>query len=81
MYGKLFDQMYEGTLSADWKAMVTFQQMIIIANEDGVIDITPPALARKTGIPLEIIEHGIGKLEEPDKYSRTQDHEEAHYPA
>ena len=73
MYGKLFEQMYDGTLSADWKAMVTFQQMIILANEDVVIDITPPALARKTGIPIDIIEHGVEKLEQPDKYSRSQD--------
>lgn len=73
MYGKIFESMYDGTLAADWKAMVTFQQMIVLADQDGIIDYTPPALARRTGIPLEIIEHGIKKLEEPDPYSRTPD--------
>lgn len=73
MYGKIFESMYDGTLSADWKAMVTFQQFIVLADSEGVVDYTPPALSRRTGIPLEIIEHGIEKLEQPDKYSRSAD--------
>lgn len=73
LYGKIFESMYDGTLSADWKAMVTFQQMIVLADSEGVIDYTPPALARRTGIPLEIIEHGIEKLQQPDPYSRSPD--------
>ena len=75
MYGKIFESMYDGTLSADWKAMVTFQQMIVLADKHGVVDITPPALSRRTGIPLDIIEHGVEKLEQPDKWSRTGDHD------
>lgn len=71
MYGKIFESMYDGTLSADWKAMVTFQQLIVLADKDGVIDITPPALSRRTGIPIDIIDHGLKKLAEPDPYSRS----------
>lgn len=67
--------MYDGTLSADWKAMVTFQQMIVLADSEGVVDYTPPALSRRTGIPLDIIEHGIEKLQQPDPYSRSPDEE------
>lgn len=63
--------MYDGTLSADWKAMVVFQQLIVLADSEGIIDSTPPAISRRTGIPLEIIDHGIAKLEEPDPYSRS----------
>ena len=75
MYGKIFQSMYDGTIAANWKALVTFQQMIILSDADGIIDITPPALTKRTGIPLEIIEEGIKFLEEPDPYSRSQDHE------
>lgn len=63
--------MYDGTLSADWQAMVVFQQMIVLADSEGVVDITPPAISRRTGIPLDIIEYGIKKLEEADPYSRS----------
>ena len=73
MYGKIFEQMYDGTLSADWKAMVTFQQFIVLADSEGIVDYTPPALSRRTGIPLDILEHGIVKLQEPDPYSRSSD--------
>jgi len=73
MYGKLFSQMYDGTLVGDWKALVTFQQMIVLCDSDGVLDMTPIAISNRTGIPLEVIEAGIKILEEPDEYSRTPD--------
>ncbi len=73
MYGKIFESIYTGTLYGQWEAIVTFQQMIVLADEDGTVDYTPPALAAKTSIPLEIIEKGIASLMEPDKYSRSPD--------
>jgi len=71
MYGKLFASMYDGTLYGQWQAIITLQQMVILADEDGVVDITPPALAAKTSIPLEIIEKGLEQLSQPDRYSRS----------
>lgn len=65
--------MYDGTLASDWKALVTFQQMIVLCDQDGVVDVTPEALHRRTGIPLDIITDGIDALEQPDPRSRTPD--------
>ena len=73
MYGKLFESMYDGTLVEDWRALITFQQMIVLCDPDGIVDITPAALSRRTGIPIEHIEKGIGILEGEDPYSRTPD--------
>ena len=75
MYGKIFESMYTGTLYGQWEAIITFQQMIVLADEDGIVDYTPPALAAKTSIPLEHIEKGIEILEAPDKYSRSPGHD------
>jgi hypothetical protein len=75
VYGKIFESMYDGTLAADWKAMVTFQQLIVLADYNGIVEYTPAALSRRTGIPLDIIEHGIKKLEEPDEWSKSPDEE------
>lgn len=75
MYGKIFAQMYDGTLVTNWKALVTFQQMIVLCGPDGVIDITPQALSARTSIPLDIIKEGIAALERPDPGSRTPDQE------
>ena len=75
MYGKIFDSIYEGTLYGHWEALVTFQQMIVLCDADGMIDMTPHAIAARTSIPLKIIEKGIAVLEDPDPFSRTPDHE------
>ena len=73
MYGKVFESMYGGTLSTNWKGLITFQQMIVLCDADGIIDITTSAISRHTGIPPDIIEEGIAFLELPDPDSRTPD--------
>lgn len=70
MYGKLFAQMYDGSLYGKWQALVTFQQMVVLCDSDGVVDMTPQALAARTSIPLEIIHQGIADLEQPDPQAR-----------
>jgi len=71
MYGKVFESMYEGTLYGQWEAIVTMQQFIVIASADGVVDMTPMAIAAKTSIPRDILDKGIEILSSPDQYSRT----------
>jgi hypothetical protein len=75
MYGKLFAQMYDGTLATKgpWQALATFQQLIILADQHGVVDMTADAIARRTTFPLEVIQLGIAELEKPDPDSRTPD--------
>ena len=73
MYGKVFKSMYDGTLVENWQALITFQQMIVLCDQDGTVDMTPGAISRRTGIPLEHIEAGIEILENEDPYSRTSD--------
>jgi hypothetical protein len=73
MYGKIFSSIYEGTLYGHWEAIVTMQQLIVLATADGMVDMTPQAIAARTSIPLEIIQKGLKILSEPDPYSRTPD--------
>lgn len=75
MYGKIFQQMYDGTLGTNgpWEALVTFQQLIVLADQDGCVDLTIPAIVRRTTIPQHIIEKGIAVLQLPDPDSRTPD--------
>jgi len=69
--------MYDGTLATNgpWEALVTFQQLLVLANDNGEVDMTPSAIARVTTIPKEIIERGIEALCAPDPESRTPDEE------
>jgi hypothetical protein len=69
--------MYDGTLGTQsgWEALVTFQQLLILADAGGNVDMTKEAIANRTSIPLDIIEKGIHILEAPDRQSRTPDNE------
>jgi hypothetical protein len=71
VYGKIFDSMYRGTLYGQWEAIVTFQQLIVLCDADGIVDYTPPAISSITSIPLDIILKGLEVLSNPDPYSRT----------
>lgn len=71
MYGKIFDSIYDGTLYGHWQAIVTMQQLIVLSSADGVVDMTPQAIAARTSIPLEIILAGLKVLADPDPYTRT----------
>ena len=73
MYAKVFMQIYDGTLCTrgPWQALVTFQQFLVLADQDGIVDMTAAAISRRTTIPIEIIEAGIEVLMQPDPESRT----------
>jgi len=73
MYGKIFASMFKGSLYGQWEAIVTFTAMIVLADQDGEVDMTPGALSAATSIPLDIIQRGIAHLESPDAESRTPD--------
>ena len=52
---------------------MTFENLLILSDQEGIVDMTPEALARRTTIPLEIIQKGLQALEMPDSQSRTPD--------
>lgn len=67
--------MYDGTLGTrgPWQALVAFQQLVILADKHGQVDMTAEAIARRTTIPVDIITVGIAALELPDPDSRSPD--------
>jgi hypothetical protein len=70
---RICSSMYDGSLRENWKALVTFQQLIILADGECRIDMTAQAIAARTGIPLDLIIEGIAALEQTDPQSRTPD--------
>lgn len=71
MYGKVYSQIFDGTLHGHLEATAVFMAMIALADSEGVVDLTLTALTSRTGWPLEFIEKGIRELEEADPHSRT----------
>lgn len=77
MYSKLFSSMFDGSLATrgPWESVIAFQQLLILADRFGHVDMTIQAIARRTTIPEEIISTGIAALMEPDPDSRRSDEE------
>ncbi len=73
MYGKIFESIYDGSLYGHFEAIVTFQALIVLADEHGLIDISPHALAGRTSYPLDIIKTGLKVLQQSDPHSRSQE--------
>jgi len=74
MFSKVFQSIYNGSLATvgPWEAMVTFQQFLVLSDKFGDVDMTADVIARRTIIPLEIIEKGIAELSKPDPLSRDK---------
>lgn len=76
-YVKIFASLYSGSLATrgPWEALITFQQMLVLAEWDGTLDMTAEILARTTLVPLDIIKKGIEVLLKPDPDSRGKEEE------
>lgn len=73
LYSRVFLQILDSSLANDWQARFVFEDFLKLANEDGVVDMTHEAVARRTNVPMETVRHGIGILESPDPGSRNAD--------
>lgn len=67
--------MFDGSLATrgPWEALVTFQQLIVLADRFGHVDMTAAVIARRTTIPEDIIQKGIQVLLTPDSESRRDE--------
>lgn len=73
-YAKWYDSAYDGTLRTDspWQSLAIFPHLLAMATPEGILDMTPEAIAVRTGFPLDLIRAGITGLEAPDPRSRTK---------
>jgi hypothetical protein len=75
MFAKVFSQILESSLAEDFRVRLVFEDFLKLCDLNGVVDMTPEAIARRTNVPLEIVLAGIEALERPDPKSRTPDAE------
>lgn len=72
---KVFKTIFDGSLYGQFEPTVVFLAMLVIAEREGIVDMTPQAIAARCGYPLDIVLRGIAELEKPDPKSRTPDDE------
>ena len=73
MFAKLFAQIFDSSIAEDYLTRHVFMDMIVLADSEGVVDITPDAIARRTNVPEEIVLQAIVRLCQPDPKSRSKD--------
>lgn len=71
MYAKIFAQIFDSSIVEKPETRFTFMDMLVLADPNGVVDMTHEAIARRTNRPLEVIRATITELESPDGRSRT----------
>jgi len=77
VYAKVFAQIFDSSIVEKPEVRFTFMDLLVLADPDGVVDMTHEAIARRTNRPLEIIRATIAELEAPDPQSRTPDEDGA----
>lgn len=75
MYVKVFAQILRSTIAKDHITRWVFEDLLKLADSDGVVDVDRESVARLTNVPLDIVNRGISELEKPDPNSRSQEHD------
>lgn len=72
MYVKVFESIMTSSLAEDYQTRHVFMDLLVLADPEGIVDMTPQAIARTTNVPLKIILSSIRKLCKPDPISRSK---------
>jgi len=75
VFAKIFSQIFDSSIAEDYRVRLVFEDFLKLADVDGVVDMTPEAIARRTNVPLDIVKLGIEALEQPDTRSRSAEHD------
>ena len=75
MFAKIFTQIFDSSIAESPEVRFTFMDLLVLADLNGVVDMTHEAIARRTNRPLDVVRSTIATLEAPDPDSRTKDHE------
>lgn len=73
MFAKIFAQIFDSSIVENSELRFTFMDMLVLADRNGVVDMTHEAIARRTNRPITVIRKTITDLESADGQSRTPD--------
>jgi len=74
MYAKVFGKILDSSIAEDWYLRHVFMDLLVLADRDGIVDMTLEAIARRTNAPdIPMLKRAISGLESPDTASRTEE--------
>lgn len=71
MFVKIFQQILDSSIANNAKLRRMFMDMLVLADLDGVVDMTHEAISRRIGVPLDEVMWAIGELMKPDLADRS----------
>lgn len=71
MFAKVFSQIFDSSIADNYRHRHVFMDLLVLADSDGVLDMTAGAISRRTNVPLEQVEEALKALSSPDPESRT----------
>ena len=72
LYGSILDS---SVWSEDPYTRLVWITMLAMADADGFVEAAVPGLARRANVPLDACEAALVRLQAPDPYSKSPDHE------
>lgn len=71
VFAKIFAQIFDSSISSDYVVRHVFMDLLVLADREGVVDMTPDAIARRTNVPENVVLHALSELSKVDKKSRS----------
>lgn len=75
MFAKVYSQIFASSIAENYTTRHVFMDLLVLADSEGVVDMTMGAIARTTNVPLSVVEAAIKELSEPDDASRSPEEE------
>ena len=72
---KYFDQIYDSSLAENYLTRLVFIDLLVLADKEGIVDISREAIARRTNVPIKIVNEALNKLEQVEQGSRSTEQE------
>ncbi len=72
MFAKVFGQIFDSSIAEDYNCRRMFMDLLVLADSDGVVDMTQEAISRRTNVPIEQVVKYIDELSKPDELSRSK---------
>ena len=71
MYAKVFEQILTSSLAENYQVRHIFMDFLVLADKEGIVDMTRGAIARRLNLPLRLLTSALSALEAPDPASRS----------
>ena len=72
MYAKIFIQILDSSIAENHIVRHIFQDLLIVADPTGVVDMTLEALQRRLNVPIDMLTSAMSALSAPDPNSRSK---------